>query len=498
MMARLSPPFRVFIAVALFACLAPAASASSSVPAPVARALAAAAIPVDHVAIWVQETGASRPRLAHNASASMNPASVIKLLTTYAALELLGPSYSWKTEAWTAAPLIGDVLSGDLVLRGGGDPKLTVENFWLLLRALRARGLREIRGDLVLDRHWIDGGDHDPGRFDGQPNQPYNVGPDALLLNFKAFRFFFVPDLDKRTVSVLSEPPSAALNVSSDVQLAEGLCEDWRAGLRADFSNNGHSAQASFSGAFPAACGERVWNVALLAHPAYVFGVFKRLWEELGGVFTGALREGPVPVGSRLLYRQESPTLAEVVRDINKFSNNVMARQLFLGISAELAGPPGRSERSAAVVKGWAEQKGIKMPELILDNGSGLSRDERISAANLGRLLLSAYASPVMPEFMASLPLVAYDGTMRRRMKSDSVAGRAHIKTGSLAGVRTLAGYVLDRHGRRHAVVFFINHAGAVAGQPAQDALLRWVYEGDEECLPTPTRSGRRTSACAH
>lgn len=473
--ARLLRPLSQGAWVLLAACAA--AVASESLPPPVAEALARAAIPSSQVAVFVQALDAQGPSLAHNAATPLNPASTIKLVTTYAALELLGPTYTWKTEARTAAPLTGDVLEGDLVLRGGGDPKLTFENFWVMLRGLRTRGLREIRGDLVLDRSWFDARNHDPARFDGEPTRPYNVGPDALMLNFKAFRFFFVPDAVRRSVGVFVEPPSAALEVANAVQLTDGPCPDWRARLKADFQTNGRSARAAFSGTYPLACGERVWNVALLSHPDYLYGVFKRLWEELGGTLAGSWRDGAAPAGARLLYAQESSTLAEAARDINKFSNNVMARQLFLTLSAEILGPPGRAESSAAVVKSWLAQKGLDIPELVIENGSGLSREERISASGLGRLLLAAYRSAVMPEFVASLPLVAYDGTMRRRMKFERVSGQAHIKTGSLAGVRTIAGYLLDRNGRRHAVVFFINHPNAAAGQAAQDALLRWIHD---------------------
>ncbi len=461
-------------ALAFSSCLAGA----QSLPPVVTAALAKAGIPADRVAVLVQETGADKPTLAHNATAAMNPASTIKLVTTYAALELLGPSYLWKTGVWTSAPQSGDVLEGDLYLRGGGDPKLTYEQFWRLLRALRARGIREIRGDLVLDRSWMDGSSHDPARFDGEPTRPYNVGPDALLLNFKAFRFFFQPDTARKSVSILSEPPSAALEVSHSLTLADGPCGDWLSRMKLNVQANGRSARAGFAGAYPAACGEREWNVALLSHPDYVAGVFRKLWEDLGGRLQGTLREGAVPAGARLLAAQDSPQLAEIVRDINKYSNNVMSRQLYLTLSAELMGTPGNTERSGQVVRNWLEQKGLAMPELVLENGSGLSREERISAANLGRLLLAAFRSTIMPELLASLPLVAYDGTMRRRMKFESIAGQAHIKTGSLNGVRSVAGYVLDRKGRRQVVVLIINHANAGAGQAAQDALLRWVYEG--------------------
>ena len=189
------------------------------------------------------------------------------------------------------------------------------------------------------------------------------------------------------------------------------------------------------------------------------------------------VREAALPAAMKPFASIESPTLAEIVRDINKFSNNVMARQLFLTLGAELLKLPGRSDRSAQVVQSWLAEKKLAFPELVLENGSGLSRQERISAEHMGSLLLEAWRSAVMPELMSSLPLVAYDGTMRRRLRFESIAGQAHIKTGSLHDARTLAGYVLDQRGQRHVVVLFINHANAAAAQPAQDALLQWVYQ---------------------
>ena len=165
-----------------------------------------------------------------------------------------------------------------------------------------------------------------------------------------------------------------------------------------------------------------------------------------------------------------------MVRDINKFSNNVMARQLYLTIAADQAGVPASTANGQRAIKAWLARKGIDVPELVIENGSGLSRIERISAQSLTTLLVAAFRSPVMPELVASLPLIAVDGTMRRRMKSESIAGQAHIKTGSLSDVRAIAGYVLDRNGRRYAVSMIVNHANAQQSQAAQDALLNWVY----------------------
>ena len=474
-------PLLLFLSrVLLVFVLAAKVAIAQSLPPSVEQALKRAQIPLSGVAAYVQEVDGGRPLVAHNAAQTMNPASTMKLVTTYAALELLGPTYTWKTEAYAGGKLESGVLQGNLILKGYGDPKLTLENFWLLLRRLRALGLREIRGDLVLDRSYFEAAEYDPAKFDAEPLRAYNVGPDALLLNFKAVRFQFVPDADRRTVTVIAEPRPAGLEFAASVRASDGDCGDWRAGIKADFQSNGGSAKASFAGSMPASCGERYWNASLLAQPNYVYGVFRQLWEESGGTLAGTWKDGTVPADARLLATGESPSNAEIARDINKFSNNVMARQLFLTLGAEVLKLPGRSDRSARVVQSWLAEKKLDFPELILENGSGLSRQERISAEHMGSLLLEAWRSAVMPELMSSLPLVAYDGTMRRRLRFESIAGQAHIKTGSLSDARTLAGYVLDQRGQRHVVVLFINHANAAAGQPAQDALLQWVYDRGE------------------
>lgn len=435
-------------------------------------------MPPSAVAVYVQDVDARMPRASFNADKPMNPASVMKLVTTYAALELLGPAFTWKTEAFALGPIKDGVLEGDLALKGYGDPKLGFEQFWLLLRQLRARGLRDIHGDLVLDRSHFEADNHDPARFDGEPLRPYNVGPDALLLNFKSIRLAFVPDAEKKAVAVYAEPAPAQLDLVNLVKLTDAACGNaWYEGVRMDLVHAGAAARLILTGTYPAACGEKSRHVAALDHPQFVAGVFRQLWAELGGKFSGGLREGTVPAGARLLARSESPSLAEAVREINKHSNNVMARQLYLTLGAESAKRPGRGADAEAAIRTWLAQKELRMPELVIENGAGLSRSDRIGAESLGRLLAAAFASPVMPEFVTSLPLAGIDGTMRKRLNHNGVAGQAHVKTGYLDSVRALAGYVLDRRGRRVIVVFLANHPNAGATKAAQDALLTCVYE---------------------
>ncbi len=449
------------------------AEPASGLPPMMANALRAAKLPASAVAIHVQEVGQDRPRLTLNGELPLNPASVMKLITTYAALELLGPSFTWRTGFYTTGASRGDALEGDLIIKGAGDPKFTQEQLWLALKAVRARGVREIRGNLVLDRSAFDSESHDAAKFDGDPQRAYNAGPDALLINFKALALTFAPDEAAGMVNVTAEP--RGLPVRSAVRLAPGPCAEFRTyPVKAKVDTTG----IQLSGTYSPACGARTWwlHPHELSHAQYAAPVIRQLWADAGGSLAGEVRDGPLPAGARLLYEAESTSLAEMVRDINKFSNNVMARQLFLTISAETLRLAGQSERSARAIRTWLTDKKIGGEEVVMENGSGLSRIERASAGTLGRMLVAAFRSPVMPEFMSSMPLVAYDGTMRRRMRTRDIAGQAHIKTGSLNDVRSIGGYVLAASGKRYAVVLLVNHPQAGASQGLQDALLQWVH----------------------
>lgn len=432
--------------------------------------LRGAGVPAAAVALVVQPLGAEGVSIRWNDTTPLNPASTMKLVTTYAALQLLGPAYTWKTEAYAAGALRRDVLDGDLVIRGSGDPQLVVEHLWLLLQRVRAYGIRELRGDVVLDRSTFEPIAHDPGEFDGDRLRPYNTGPDALLLNYKTVSFGFVPDPELRAARVVVMPPLAGLKVPATVRGTEGACGDWRGRLQGDFAD---PMAPQFRGAYPLSCGERVWHVSVLSHTQYFGAVLRALWESSGGVWSGRVRDGEVPPTARRIAVHESQALADVIRDVNKFSNNVMTRQLLLTLASELTRLPASSERGARVLRAGLAARGLELPDLVIDNGSGLSRAERISAGTLTSLLAHAFASPLMPELMSSLPVVGVDGTMRNR---NAAAANAHIKTGQLADVRAIAGYVHAASGRRYVVVSIVNHPNAGGAAPAQDAVLEWLF----------------------
>ena len=469
----------IFAAAASFNAWAQSTFRPNTLPPAVVEALTNANVPLDSVSVVVKEPGTRDTLLTLNADKPMHPASVMKLFTTYAGLELLGPAYTWKTEVYAAGEVRGNTLYGDLVLKGGGDPKLTIERFEALLKQLRERGLRTIRGNLILDRTFFDAQSHDPAAFDGEPLRAYNVGADALLLNFKTVRFHFAASVDGKSATISPDAKPAQLELISRVKLVDGACGDWQSRLLLDVQMpNPVQLKVAFTGNYAKSCGAQTWNISLLDHTRFVGGVFAGLWKELGGNWNGLVKVMAMPPDAKLLASTESPPLAEMVRDINKFSNNVMARQLFLTISAETAGVPGTVLRSTEIIREWLARKGIAAPELVFENGSGLSRIERSSAATLSALLDAAWNASVMPEFISSMSLIGVDGTLRRRGRSEAVAGQAHIKSGTLNDARAIAGYVLDSKGKRWSVVMIVNHPNAPQAQAAQDALLGWVYAG--------------------
>ena len=444
-------------------------AAPRALPVEVEAALERARVPAEALVLIVQEVGARRTRLAWQAEQPVNPASLMKLFTTVAALELLGPAWTWTTPVWLQGSVKDGVLDGNLVIKGNGDPKLVLERMWLLLRRVQQMGVNEIRGDIVLDRSAFAAPEQNPGDFDGEPLRPYNVGADALLLNYKSVVLTIAPDPVRGVAWVGVDPSLAGVRVEQpNVPLVDGACNDWRGALKVDVVD---PLRIRFNGSFASSCGERLWALAHADAKAYNERALVGLWREMGGKFSGVVRDGMAPA-AKPSFEVNSPALAEVVREINKFSSNVMAQQLFLTLALTQRGA-GTPELARDVLKTWmTDRLGAVAANVIVDNGSGLSRDSRASAQVFARLLQTAWASAVMPEVLSSLPLSGVDGTLRR---SRATIGRAHLKTGSLRDVAGVAGYVLSNSGRRHVLVAIINHPNANAARPALDALVQWT-----------------------
>ncbi len=473
-----------------------ATPAHGELPASVARV--ASALGVDHgdISLWVQELDRPRPVAAHRPDTPRTPASTMKLVTTFVALQGLTPAFRWRTEVHAMGPVVDGVLEGDLLLRGYGDPYLVSEEFWKLTQAIRQRGLTRINGDLIFDSSYYQLPAESPGDFDGRPDRVYNLVPHPLLVNFNAMRFEFEPAGGQ--VRVTTEPVLTNVNVQNRLRVSPGTCGGYQRGIALNVLEAPLRDRVMLEGAFPASCDRYAMTRSVLQPESYAFGLFDKFWRQAGGELSGGWRTGVLPSpwvaetaafnngdddqpdasSSTLLHIHHSRPLGDIVRLVNKYSNNVMTRHLELTLGAQRFEPPATPEKGRSATLELLRQHGIDTHGMILDNPSGLSRSARLSARQLGQLLQAAWDGPYMPEFVSSLALSGLDGTVRSRFNNGPETGRMHLKTGTLDHVSAIAGYVQTPDNRRFAVVVMINAADAHRGpgEEIQDALLSWVF----------------------
>jgi D-alanyl-D-alanine carboxypeptidase/D-alanyl-D-alanine-endopeptidase (penicillin-binding protein 4) len=479
---------------------------AQALPAPVVAALAQAGVPPDHVAMVVmpipgRESVPLKPerRFIWRADAPMSPASVMKVVTTYAALDLLGPDYFWKTRLYTQGTIRNGTLHGNLLIRGSGDPKLVWDRLTELFDAAHAKGLKAVDGNILLDRSVFNLPPHDPAAFDDEPMRPYNAGPDGLLVNFKALTFKFFPTPGSARVRVESEPPIAGVRIPATVPAAKGACGDWRAHLQGHFSD---PDKVTFAGRYARSCGDQEWSVAYVDPNEYAPRVIRALWAGTGGSVSGQVQWAPAgsdpadaAPGEPWVTGYSLP-LSEIIADINQYSNNVMAQQVFLTLSD---GPGGATfAKSIRAVDAWWQRTLARYPPPILDNGSGLSRDGRVTAGALAALLKHAAQDPRAADaFERSLPIAGVNGTARhladRSPRSDAI-GRARFKTGTLRDVVSLAGYAWGLSGQQYVVVGLVNDPNADAARPALDRLVEWAVD-DQGALRAGPDTGSEPDA---
>lgn len=462
----------VFLWMPMLAGAAPGHIAPGSAQNPLAALARRYEVPEHTLSAVVQEVDAPAPLFTLNPLTPRNPASTIKLLTTFVALDTLGPTHVWRTEFHALGPIRDGVLEGDLLLKGHGDPWLTEEHFWKLLGELRRTGLREVRGDLLIDDTHFAPPTRQPGDFDGQPWRLYNVLANAALVNFKAATLVFTPDAKTVGVSTLPELPT--LRIHNALRLSEGPCRGVNA-LRIAVPDPVAANAIVVEGDYARSCGVQHLPRSFMTPESYAHALFTRLWPQWGGRFHGGVRRAAKPAGARRLAVGFSPPLAEVIRPLNKWSNNAMADAVFLSLGAKAGAPPLTAALGEQAVNDYLAAQGIPAEGLMLENGSGLSRETRISALTLSRLLVHAWHSRYMPEFLASLSIAGVDGTLRKRLRGAPGQGWMHLKSGHLNNVSAVAGYVRAASGRRFVVVFFLN-GPTQAGHALGDALLKWAY----------------------
>ena len=480
-------------------------SYANTMPQAVATSLERNQIPKDAVSISVVEIDTPRSGKAvakdildWRANDPMNPASTMKLLTTLTGLDILGPQYRWRTNIYTDGIIRQGVLKGNLYLQGTGDPKLVPEELAKLMKALQGLGIQKIDGNLFFDRSAYAPSVMEHNTIDGESLRAYNVPPDPLLYAFRTLSFQLGKSRTADFIDISYSPLMSQLQIDNQMQLVDRPCDNWKSNLRfnldpeAGASNTEGSFKtdqvltAQFSGAFPNTCKGVYYNVVALDANTFLTQGFAAAWEQAGGIWAKAPvgQSATVPIPARLLLQFEGIKLSDDVQDINKYSNNVMARQLLLTLALEKMGKPATTANGELVIQSWLKQMGLDFPGLVIENGSGLSRNEAISAGQMNQLLLLARNLPASEIFYNSLPLAGTDGTMRNRLMTQlrkflhlKKKPEVRMKTGSLADVRAISGYVLSKSGKLYAVTSFINHPNAWKGLEAHDQLLSWLLE---------------------
>jgi serine-type D-Ala-D-Ala carboxypeptidase/endopeptidase (penicillin-binding protein 4) len=436
---------------------------------------------------FVQAVDEDKPAIAKQGDKLGVLASTTNIPTTLAALDILGVKFRWRTQAFLRGQLQDGVLTGQLELVGGGDPSLDADSLKQLMQKLRKRGLNQINGDILINRQAFAISEKDHAQTP-VPNadRVHHVRPDAFVVNQSMLSIDFEPVAATKSFRVQTSPALFGIDVINKMTGIAGPCQRHKSTLDFTLDATAHGHTLTLTGNYPSDCGARRWEISPFSPAEFSKLAVRQAWLDAGGTLTGSVQDKPLPTSRvkggrgktpKAFAVQESAPLLEIVEEVNKWSNNVLARHLFLSL---VQGFPNRSatlKEARNSMKAWLLRQGIGEELMQLDNGSGLSREERATPAALGKLLVLAWQNEMLRKaFLSTLPIVGIDGTMGSRLKDSAAAGKAFIKTGTLTGVRSIAGYVTAASGKTYAIVALANAANAHLAQPIHDRLIEWIY----------------------
>jgi serine-type D-Ala-D-Ala carboxypeptidase/endopeptidase (penicillin-binding protein 4) len=443
--------------------------------------LRASGLPLSSVGAYVRPVDGETPLVAVNPESSYAMASTTKVVTSLAALDLLGVNFRWRTFAFLRGSLVEGTLLGDLLIVGGGDARLTSAELRDWFHQLRAQGLKRIAGDIVLDRYAFD---LNEGDFANTPppstGRAYHVRPDAFAIDEGLLHVDVGPARGGRAVLAL-EPPLAGLRIVNQVAMRGGCSATAR------LSDDASGQRLDVQGSWGMNCGHRELTLVPTAPAQFTTRALAGLWAEAGGSLSGAVIERARLVGATLIPtgpdgRPQLPwsvhvsqPLPVVLHDMNKSSNNVTARHLMLALSRGFPLRAATLPDAQARMHEWLSGQGLAADDVRVETGSGLSRGERAKPRALVHLLANAWHAPQLRDFLLSLPVAGMDGTLQHRMQGTAAEGHAFLKTGTLLDTRALAGYVQGASGRMFAVAMMVNHPDAARATPALDRVIEWI-----------------------
>ncbi len=430
-------------------------------------------IPRNELSIWIAPVDSKKPLVDWQSDVSRQPASVTKALTTGISLLLLGENYRWRTEFFTDGNIADGALNGNLYIKGYGNPYFVEEELRDMIAQLQALGIYRITGSVVLDNSYFVHHVDRLNDFDGEGSEPYNALPDALAINFRTATVKL--NADAKGVHVNIDPQMTYFKVHNRMKVNRKPCRVGK-GFSPKYRIDSQAKSLTLTGTMSRKCHPQKETRVLGDAGDLLYAYFKREWTAAGGTLDGSWLYGQAPANAKLIYTAQSKPLYEQIAAMNKHSNNIMTRQLFLTMGAELTQAPATVDKGRAVLMERIEKMGINTQGMYIDNGSGLSRQTRITARQMGQYLLAMQALPIANYFEDSLSVAGVDGTLKYRLKNSPLAGNLIGKTGTLKGVKAQAGYFSAKSGRKFAYTMLI--ASKKKGQAVKlmDELFKWVY----------------------
>lgn len=417
-----------------------------------------------HLGVEVYSLSQQESLFSINAGAPLSPASTIKLLTSFVALKRLGPDFTFKTEVYADGPIVNGVLKGNLYLKGGGDPSLVTERMFLLVNDVARNAFRQVTGTIFVDDSTFDEIKIDPNRLATDTDRAYNAPIGGLSFNYNTTTAYFRPgDNVGEKPRVYIEPDTGYIEVINKAKTGR---RGSGYNLTASRIHGNHGDSLLVKGSIPLGMSEQKSHFNIVEPAFYAGQALRYLLGNRGiRVNGGEIKRQVVPLTARKIGELESLPMREIVTLMNKFSSNFIADALVKTLGREVRGAPGTMAKGLEVLREEATKVGVNTAGFNLVSGSGLTRDNRTSAAQFVSLLNAAYLDfDVLPELLASLPIAGKDGTLRNRMKGTSAYGRLRGKTGTIDGVSALVGIVQSKGGELLAFAVLMNDNSKAAG----------------------------------
>jgi len=447
-----------------------------SIPDDLAQELSTIPINKKNYSIYIQAVDSNYPLASWRSHVIRKPASVIKLLTTYSALLNLGFDYRWATRFYYTGKIRNGLLRGDLYVKASGDSTLSTKDLDDIVAQISENGIRKVQGNIVIDRTLFSVSSRNNSGFDKNIYSPYNAMPDAMMFNKRKSTFCITPHAKR--AKIVKKVPDNSYKIINKLRMVNGSCRRGRSWPRVRIKTNSSSRSTIFlTGKLSKRCGKRtICKVISMPHRAFYYALKEKLLDN-GIKVTGTLKLRRVPKKANHMFSHYSKTLESVISTIAKRSDNLMARQLFLTLGATSYSPPSTLYKSRKAVGKTLGRYHILEKGTRVENGSGLSRSARITAKSLANLLNHAYKH-YGERWMNTLSIAGIDGTIHNRFKYSSVFGRAWMKTGTIKGVKNIAGYVEGASGQRYVVVVLVNDRYAHGyGARLANRVIEWVAD---------------------